>query len=154
MSHCCRLPIARSASGTLGTFSQLRTERLRTSDMFKAGLNETCETLEAVRVNGGTSCNVPSKNRDYGAGLEIGNHVHASSTGSLTPLFHGHQHESRSPFLELPAPSQPGLLPANPRVINLDLTLQGFPSRIPHRPAEFVKHHPRGLVTGKTKLTL
>jgi len=68
--------------------------------------------------------------------------------------FHDRQNESRSSILELPAPLQPGLLAANPRVINLYLAAQGLPSRIHHRPAEFMKHHPRGLVTGKTELTL
>jgi hypothetical protein len=72
----------------------------------------------------------------------------------VTTLFHGHQNESRSSILELPAPSQSGLLAANLPVIHLYLAAQGLPSRIPHRPAEFVKHHPRGLVTGKTELTL
>jgi len=122
--------------------------------MFKAGLTETCETFEAVRIDGGTGCNVPGKYRNYRAGLEVGNHVHASSTGRVTTLFHGHENESRSSILGLPAPSQPGLLAANPRVINLYLAAQGLPSRIHHRPAEFMKHHPRGLVTGKTELTL
>jgi hypothetical protein len=122
--------------------------------MFKAGINETCETLEAIRIDGGTKCDVSGKNRDYRAGLAVGNHVHASSTGRATTLFHGHQNESRSSILELPAPLQPGLLAANPRVINLYLAAQGLPSHIHHRPPEFVKHHPRGLVTGKTELSL
>jgi hypothetical protein len=72
----------------------------------------------------------------------------------VTTLFHGRQNESRSSILELPAPLQPGLLAANPRVFNLYLAAQGLPSRIHHRPAEFVKHHPRSLVIGKTELTL
>src|SRR5260370_5777786 len=122
--------------------------------MFKAGLNETSEACEAVRIDGGTRCNVPGKYQDYRAGLEVGNHVHASSTGRVTKLLNGHQNESRSSILELSAPLQPGLLAANPRVINLYLAAQGLPSRIHHRPAEFVKHHPRGLVIGKTELTL
>jgi len=122
--------------------------------MFKTGLNQTGETFEAVRIDGGTWCNVPGKYRDYRAGLEVGNYIHASSTGRVTTLFHRHQNESRSSVLELPAPLQPGLLAANPRVIHLYLAAQGLPSRIHHRPAEFVKHHPRGLVTGKTELTL
>ena len=41
-----------------------------------------------------------------------------------------------------------------PRVINLYLAVQGLPNGIHHRPAEYVKHHPRGLVAGKTELTL
>src|ERR1700691_2642640 len=122
--------------------------------MFKAGINETCETLEAIRIDGGTKCDVPGKNRDYRAGLEVGNHVHASSTGRATTLFHGHQNESRSSILELPAPLQPSLLAANPRVINLYLATQGVSSRIHHRSAELVEHHPRGLVTGKSELML
>ena len=138
----------------LRTFSKFRAERLDASDMFKAGLNETCETLEAVRIDGGTRCNVAGKDRDDRAALEVGNHVHADSTGGLTTLFHCHQNESRSSIFELPAPTQPGLLTANPRVINLNLAVQGFPSRTHHRPAELVKHHPRGLVAGQAELPL
>src|SRR6185436_11681583 len=47
--------------GGLRTFSKFRAERLDASDMLKAGLNETCETLEAVRIDCGTRCNVPGK---------------------------------------------------------------------------------------------
>jgi hypothetical protein len=154
-------PLLEVANGSIGkwngglrTFSQLPAERLDASDMFEASLNQTDETLEAVRIDGGARCNVPGKYRDYRAGLEVGNHVHASPTGRVTALFHGHQNESRPSILELPAPFQPGLLAANPRVINLYLAAQGVPSRIHHRPAELVKHHPRGLVTGKTELML
>jgi hypothetical protein len=57
-------------------------------------------------------------------------------------------------LLELAAPLQPGLLPTNPRVINLYLAVQGFPSGIHPCPAEFVQHHPRRLVPGQTELTL
>jgi len=76
-------------NGGLRTFSQFRAERLDASDMFKAGLNETRETFEAVRIDGGTRCNVPRKYRDDRAGLSVGNHVHARSTGGLTTPFHG-----------------------------------------------------------------
>ena len=148
--------MARSARGTadFAPFRSSERSGWNASDMFKTGLNETCETLETVRIDCGTRCNVSGKYRDDRAGLEVGNHVHASSTGGLTTLFHGHQNQSRSSILELPAPPQPGLLAANPRVINLYLAVQGLPRGIHHRPAEFVKHHPRGLVTGKTELTL
>jgi hypothetical protein len=122
--------------------------------MFETSLSKTCETFEAVRIDGGARRNVSGKYRDYRAGLEVGNHVHASPTGRVTTLFHGHQNESRSSILELPAPFQPGLLAANPRIINLYLATQGVSSRIHHRSAELVKHHPRGLVTGKTELML
>ena len=122
--------------------------------MLKARLNETGETFEAVRVDGRTGCYVPREERDYRAGLKVGNHIHANSTGSSTSPFYSHQNESRSSLLELAAPLQPGLLPTNPRVINLYLAVQGFPSGIHHCPAEFVQHHPRRLVPGQTELTL
>jgi hypothetical protein len=54
----------------------------------------------------------------------------------------------------LSATSEAGLLPANPRVINLYLPAQWLPSRTYHRTAQFVKHHPGCLVAGKTELTL
>src|SRR5260370_39389459 len=83
----------------LRTFSKFRAERLDASDMFKAGLNETGETLEAVRIDGGTRCDVAGKYRDDRAGLEVGNHVHADSTGGLITLFHRHQNEHPSAAL-------------------------------------------------------
>jgi len=122
--------------------------------MLKAGLNETCEAFETVRMNGGTGCNVTSKYRNYRAGLKVRNHVHAGSTGGSSALLHNHQNERRSSTLELPTPSQPGLLAADPRLINLYLPAQGLPNCVHHCPAEFVKHHPRSLVTRKTELTL
>ena len=102
----CALPICSIGKGDSGlrTFSKFRAERLDASDMSKAGLNETCETLETVRIDGGTGCNVPSKYRDYRGRLKVRNHVHANSTGGSSALFHGHQNESRSSVLELPAP--------------------------------------------------
>jgi hypothetical protein len=69
-------------------------------------------------------------------------HAHADSTGSPATLFDSRQYERRFAVLELSAPSQTGLFPANPRVINLYLTAQRFPRRIHHRPAKFVKHRP------------
>jgi hypothetical protein len=53
----------------------------------------------------------------------------------LAPLFYGHKDESRAPFLELSAPSQSGLLTANPCLINLYLAAEWFPSRIHRRSA-------------------
>src|SRR3981081_1786697 len=54
-------------------------------------------------------------------------------------------------FLSCRLPRSPACSP--PIVINLYLAVQGLPSGVHHRPAEFVKHHPRGLVAGKTELT-
>ena len=40
--------------------------------MFKTGLHETCETFEAVRIDGGTRCNVPGKYRIIVLALKSG----------------------------------------------------------------------------------
>ena len=109
-------PIGKGYSG-LRAFAQLRPEGWVASDMFKAGLRQTGETLEAVRIDGGTGCDVLGEEHHYRGGLEVGDHAHADSTGSLATLFHRHQDESRPPFLELSASPQSGLLAPNPRVI-------------------------------------
>jgi hypothetical protein len=56
-------PLLEVANGSIGkwngglrTFSQLPAERLDASDMFEASLNQTDETLEAVRIDGGARC--------------------------------------------------------------------------------------------------
>jgi len=154
-------PLLEVSDGSVGkgynglrTFAQLRPEGLCASDVFETGLGETSKAFEAVRVNGGTRCDVPCDKRYYRAGFEIGNHAHARPTGCPTTLFHCHQDEGSSPILELSAAAQTRLFTADPRVINLHLAAQCIPSRIYHRSAEFVKHHPRGLVRRQTELTL
>jgi len=122
--------------------------------VFEAGLREIGEAFETVRIDGGTRSNVLGEERNYRGGFEVRNHAHAGSTGSFTTLFDGHQDKGGSAVLELSAPSETGLFPANPCVINLHLSTQRFPNRVHHRPAKFVKHHPGSLVTGKTELTL
>ena len=58
-------PLLEFANGSIGkwnsglrTFSEFQSERLGTGDMFKTNFDQTCETLEAVRIDGGTKRNV------------------------------------------------------------------------------------------------
>ena len=122
--------------------------------MLEAEFGETCEAFQTVCVDRGTGCDVLSKKSGYRAGLKVGNHPHPGATGSLTTLLDCHQHESGSPILELSTTEKTGLFAANPRIINLHLTAQRLPRGVYHRAAKFVKHHPRGLITGKTELVL
>jgi hypothetical protein len=154
-------PLLEVSNGSVGkgdnglrTFAQLRPEGLGASDVFETGLHETSEAFEAVRVDGGTRCDVPFNKRYYRAGFEIGNHAHAGPTGCPTTLLHCHEDEGSSPILELSAAAQTRLFTADPRVINLHLAAQRIPSPIYHRSAELVKHHPRALVREQTELTL
>src|SRR6516162_3025387 len=148
--------MARSASGTADFVPWRSSDRsgwLRAT-CWKPASAEIGEALETVRIDGGTRSNVLGEERNYRGGFEVRDHAHAGSTGSFTTLFDGHQDEGGSAVLELSAPSETGLFPANPCVINLHLSTQPFPNRVHHRPAKFVKHHPGSLVTGKTELTL
>src|ERR1039458_1536913 len=154
-------PLLEVANGSVGkpdsgprAFAPLCSATLVASDVFKAGLREAGEAFETVRIDRGSRCDVLDKERNYRGGLEVRNHFHPDSTGSFPTLFDSDQDKSGSAVLELPAPSETGLFPANPRVINLYLTVRRFPSRIHHRPTKFVKHHPGSLVTRKTELTL
>jgi hypothetical protein len=136
------------------TFAQLRTEGLDASDMLKAEFGETCEAFQTVRVDRGTGRHVLSKKPRYRAGLKVGNHVHPGATGSPTTLLDCHHDEGGSPIPELSTTAEPRLFSANPRIINLHLAAQRLPSRVYHRSAKFVEHHPRRLITGKAELPL
>jgi len=91
---------------------------------------------------------------DDGSRLEIGNYFHSDSPRSPATLFHRDQDERRSSPFELSASAETGLLAANPRFINFYVAVQRLASYIHHGPAELMKHHPCGLVTGQTKLPL
>ena len=82
-------PIGKRDSG-LRALAQLQPERLVASDVFKAGLQQTRETFEAIGIDSRTRCHVLDEERPDRGGLEVGNHAHSDSTGSSAPLFHGH----------------------------------------------------------------
>jgi hypothetical protein len=70
--------------------------------------------------------------------LKSGDHIHTRSACGSAPFLDSHQNERRPPVLELPAAPQPGLLAANPSIINLYFPAQRLPSSIHHRPTELV----------------
>ncbi len=148
--------MARSASGTADLAP------LRNSDRsgwvramcLKPASESPPKLLRPSVKDGGSRGDVLGEDRDYRGGLEVRNHSHPGSTGSFPTLFDSDQDKSGSAVLELSASSETGLFPADPGVINLYLTVQRLPSHTHHRPAQFVKHHPGGLVSGKTELTL
>ena len=72
-----------------------------------------------------------SQERNDGLSLEVWNHSHANTAGPLTSFLHCDQDERRKPPFELPTSSQTGLLAANPRLINLYLTVQWLETHSP-----------------------
>ena len=91
---------------------------------------------------------------DDGLALEIWDHFHSDAARAPATLFHRNQNQRRPSPLELSASAETGLLAPNPCFINFYLAVQRLPSYIHHRPAELVKQHPGGLVTGQTELPL
>jgi len=88
------------------------------------------------------------------AALKSGITLHADTTRSSSALFDGHEDKSCPPMFKLSASPESSLFTANPRLIPLYLSTPRFPSRVHHRPAQLVQHHPCGLVTGQAQLTL
>jgi hypothetical protein len=146
------LEVSNSAIGKwdsrLCAFTKFGSQRLSAGDMFEAGFRETLKALEAVRVDGRTGRDVLAEEGDDGLGLEIWDHFHSDAPRAPATLFHRDQNQRGSSPLELSAPAKTGLLAANPRFINFYLVVQRLSSYIHHGPAEFVKHHPSGLITG------
>jgi hypothetical protein len=152
------LEVSNSAIGKwdsrLRTFTEFGTQRLSAGDMFEPSFREALKALEAIRVDDRARRDVLVEEGDDGLGLEIWDHFHSDAPRAPATFFHRDQNQSCSSPLELSASAETGLLAANPRFINFYLAMQRLPSYIHHGPAELVKQHPGGLVTGQTELPL
>ena len=122
--------------------------------MLETGFLQAAEALEAVRIDGGAWSHVLRKEVVDGCRFEVGDDAHAEASGGSSPLLHSYQDECRATPLELTAPSDPGLGTTHPGLVDLHFAVKRLASRIDHRSAEFVEHHPSGFVTPKTKLAL
>src|SRR5271165_2547121 len=114
MSHCLRLPMARSARGTADFAPLLSSDLsgLSATDVLETGLWKPVKALEAIRVDGRAWRDVLGEKREDCLGLEVRDHSHANTPRALATLLHCHQNEGRSSPLELSASSQTSLLAA------------------------------------------
>ncbi len=78
----------------------------------------------------------------------------ADAARSITPLLYGNQDRDRATIFQLPTAFDPGLRPANPRVVDFHVAVEGLPRRIDHRAPQFVKDHPCGFISPQAKLAL
>jgi hypothetical protein len=122
--------------------------------MFEPSLRQAQKALETIGVDDRTGRDILVEERDDGAALKIWDRFHADATCTPAAPFHCDQNQRCPSPLKLSASTEASLFAANPRFINLYLAVQWFPSHIHHRPAELVKQHPGGLVTGQAELPL
>ena len=156
MSHCCRLPIARSASGTTDgvPLQQVDPERLRPGDVPDTRGGHPFEALQPVRVDRRSGRDVLRDEREHRRLFEIRDHGHSDPTRRVAPFLHRHQYNGGCSPLELPTASQAGLWPADPGVVDLDLAMQGLTAGIDHGAPQLVQEHPRGFVPAQPQLPL
>jgi hypothetical protein len=138
----------------LRALTEFGSQRLSAGDVFEPDFRKTLKALKAIRVDGRAGRDVLVKEGNNGLGLKIGDHFHSGAPRAPATLFHCDQNQRRSSSLELSASPKTGLLAANPGFINFYLAVQRLPSNIHHGSAELVKHHPGGLVTRQTELSL
>ena len=138
----------------LSSFAQVDSQGLATRHVVEPSFLQPGEALETVGVYRGTWGHVLLQEGHERCALEVRDDRHAGAPGSIAPLLHGNKDQGRFPAFELSASEQACLRTANPRIINLQVALQWFARQVDHGPAEFVKHHPRGLVASQGKLAL
>ena len=126
-------PLLQVANGTirqrhhrLGAFPQVSPVRLRTRDVFVAGLFEGGKGLQTVCVDGRAGNNVLGKKPVDRHLLEVWNNGHANAPGALPAFLNSDHHKGRTAPLQLPAASQTCLRAANPGVIDLYFSVQGL----------------------------
>jgi hypothetical protein len=123
-------------------------------DMIEPRLLEAGEAPQAIGVKGGAWRNLLFDQRRHRRRRKVSEDGHANSPRALAPSFHGDQYWHGVPTFQLSAASKPRLRPANPGVVDLDLTMQRLARHIDHGPPELVKHHPSGFIPSQSKLAL
>ena len=137
------------------SFAKLRPLRLGAGNVVVAFLAQFLKTLESIGVDRRTGCDILFGEVNERCRLEIWNNSHSKTPGSVCSAFlYGNHYESCKATLELSASTESGLRPADPGVIDLDLSVEGLPGLIDHRSSKLVKHHPSGFVAFDPQLAL
>src|ERR1700737_1205832 len=156
MSHCWRLPMARSASGTTDGVPLLNSalQRLSARDVLEAEFLQASKAFEAIGMNGRAWSNIPRNEAVNRRRPEVWDDCHTGTPRSSSALLNGYHDECRAAPPELAAPADPGLGSANPGVVDFYLAVKRLAHRIHRRSPQLVKHHPSAFVTPKTKLVV
>ncbi len=127
---------------------------LRTGNVVVASRREAAELLETVGVDRRPRGDVPFGKVGEGGLAEVGNDFHAGASRPRPALFHDHPHEGRFPPFQLATAAQTRLRPPHPRVVELDLPVQGLTRAVDHRPPELVQDQPGRLVPTDRQLSI
>src|SRR5260370_32753821 len=99
MSHCWRLPMARSASGTTtdgGAFAQFGSPRLSARDVLEAEFLQASKAFKAIGMNGRTRGNVLRDEAVDRRRPEARDDCHTCTPRSSSALLNGYQDECRA----------------------------------------------------------
>jgi len=136
------------------SFAERTPERLRAGHMPHAGCPQISEAFQAVGIDRRAGRDLALDEIDHRRLFEVGDDRHPHTTRDSTASFHGHQHNGRLAPFELPTASQSRLRPADPRVVDLDVAMQGLAGGIDHRAPELVQDQPGRLVPADGQLAL
>ena len=129
------------------SLAKLRPVGLGAGNVMVAFLAQLLKTLESIGVDRGTWRDILFGEVNECCRLEIWNNSHSKTPGSVCSAFlYGNHYESCTATFELSDSTESGLRPADPGVIDLDLSVEGLPGLIDHRSSKLVKHHPGGFV--------
>jgi hypothetical protein len=85
---------------------------------------------------------------------KVWDNLHPDAPGCAFTFLDRHDDQRCFPPLELATATDAGLSPANPGIIDLDLSMKLFSGHIYHGSAKLVEHHPRSFIATKTELAL
>src|SRR6202158_888240 len=104
MSHCWRLPMARSASGTTDALSQFGSQRLSARDVLESEVLQASKAFEAVGMNGRARSNVLRDEAVDRRRPEVRDDYHTGTPRSSSALLNGYHDECRATPPALAAP--------------------------------------------------
>ncbi len=148
--------MARSARGTTERWpwpSSRRSGCLRATWRYPA-LLKPLNPVHLVGIDRRSRGDVSPREGHHGWAAEVGDHFHPDASRRLAaPLDRDHR-ERRPAAFQLAASAEPGLRPADPRLVDLDLAMEQLTNRVHHRSAQLVEHHPGCLIAPQPELAL
>src|SRR5512134_144967 len=137
-----------------GSLAERRPQRLLERDVPIPGSLQPSVGRQTVGVEGGARGDVRLNDGAQGGRGEIRQDDEADATRTVITPLNGDENGHRATVFQLTASRDARLRTANPGVVELDLAMEGLSSRVDHRSAQLVEHHPRRFVAPQAELAL